>query len=213
MKWIRIFKKIFSKEYSFFWELKIFFIDSIFGFDFKPTIDIQERKLLFKDGRHNNEPSGNKYLFRALKKSCINVNDSIIDIGCGKGDALRLFCKFNFNKISGIEYSESIFQVASNNFSKFPFKNKAITLFNMDAMKFKKYDDYNYFYFYNPFDKAIMTVVLNSIKSAKKDLPFRIIYANPIEHDLVLSYFNHITFKSYPFGISGDLEIKIYSIN
>ena len=52
-----------------------------------------------------NEEKGNKYqpstdsLKKVLKKLKITQEDSIIDIGCGKGKALYIMSKFPFDKI------------------------------------------------------------------------------------------------------------------
>ena len=45
----------------------------------------------------------------------ITRDDSIIDIGCGKGRMLYFFSKFPFRKIGGLEYSQELADVARKN--------------------------------------------------------------------------------------------------
>jgi SAM-dependent methyltransferase len=205
--------KLFDSKYNLSWELKIFLFDKFFGYDFRPTSDLEEKSLLIKDGRHNNEPSGNSYLKRALKKLKITEHDSIVDIGCGKGDALRLFCQFEFNKITGIEYSQNLAKIANSNFSKKKFVKKNIEIVNIDAQVFEEYSSYNMFYLYNPFDDVILNNVLEKIINAKKESRYYIIYAHPVHHKLFQVKYSNLTFETFRCGISGDLKLNIYTIN
>ena len=213
LKFFRIIPKLLDIKYDLTWEMKIFFLDKLNGFDFKPTLDIVEKSSLIKEGRHNNEPSGNRYLKKALKKLKITEQDSIIDIGCGKGDAIRLFCQFKFNKITGIEYSQNLTKIASSNFSKKKFVKKNIEIVNLDAQVFEEYSLYNMFYLYNPFDDVILNNVLEKIINAKKESRYYIIYAHPIHHKLFQVKYSCLNFETFRFGISGDLKLNIYTIN
>src|SRR4051794_37242946 len=53
-------------------------------------------------------PSWNKYLVRVLKDLHINKQDTILDIGCGKGSAMLAMLKFPFSRVDGIELSKEI---------------------------------------------------------------------------------------------------------
>lgn len=96
-----------------------------------------------------------------LKKLNISENDSILDIGCGKGLFLYYAKKFKFNKIDGVEYSKELFDIAKENIKK--INDERMNIFNSDARDFKNYAGYNFFFLCNPFSKEIMEVVISQI--------------------------------------------------
>jgi protein-L-isoaspartate O-methyltransferase len=132
------------------------------------------------------QPSGNKYLFNVLKDLNISSQDSIIDIGCGKGSAMRTMMKFPFAKIDGIELSDLISSIAKNNFNR--LKDKRIAIFTEDASLFTEYESYNFIYFFNPFPSVVMAKVIDalilSIQKSERELI--IIYTNPTCHDVIV---------------------------
>lgn len=48
----------------------------------------------------------------------ITNNDSIIDIGCGKGKMLTFFYKYNFKRICGLEYVKESVDIAKKNLKR-----------------------------------------------------------------------------------------------
>src|SRR5690349_18935200 len=63
------------------------------------------------DTGYRYEWSSSKYLKKVLKDLNISNNDSIIDLGCGKGAALICFSKFPFKKSVGIELSKELTEI------------------------------------------------------------------------------------------------------
>src|SRR2546425_424286 len=63
-------------------------------------------------------PSWDKYLVRVLKDLHINNQDTILDIGCGKGSAMLSMLKFPFARVDGIELSKEISEIAIRNLTK-----------------------------------------------------------------------------------------------
>jgi len=158
---------------------------------------------------HCSSPSGTKYLKHLLNDLCITNNDSIIDIGSGKGSAMRIMLKFPFAKIDGIEISEYIADIAIKNFKKLGIKKCKV--FNCDAVKFQRYSLYNMYYLYNPFPSEIMSKVLNNIYQSIQvtNREILLIYNNPVSHDLIINQGVFYKFKEYP-NESGN-KIYIYS--
>ena len=70
----------------------------------------------------------------------------ILDVGCGKGSAIRVFLKFKFNKIDGVDLSEFLINTAKNNFTKLNITKPQFYCSNI--LDFKNFDDYNYFYLF-----------------------------------------------------------------
>ncbi len=95
-----------------------------------------------------------RFITRYLKKSRINKNDRIFDVGCGKGAMLWYFItEIGFKEASGLERSDKLCSICRSNIEKWDINAKVI---NGDASEFEDYDEYNYFYLYNPFDATIM---------------------------------------------------------
>ncbi|MFA6062363.1 MAG: class I SAM-dependent methyltransferase [Gallionella sp.] len=126
-------------------------------------------------------PSGGKYLRSILQDLSINSSDSILDIGCGKGNAMRGMYNFPFLRIDGIELSEKIAKLARHNFQRLRVLRTSI--FNISATDFDGYSNYNIFYLYNPFTSLIMGKVMENINQSNvSDRELLIIYNNPVCH-------------------------------
>ena len=128
-------------------------------------------------------PSGDKFLVNMLNDFNITSNDSIIDIGCGKGSAIRKMLQYPFAQVDGMELSEHIANIAVQN-----FKNLDVTRTNVliaDATKFKDYDDYNFIYLYDPFPTSVMEPVVEALLSSLQRSPRElvVIYNNPVCHE------------------------------
>ena len=55
-----------------------------------------------------------------LRRVCSKVTseDSIIDVGCGKGRMLAWFSQFAFGRVDGIELNTNLISIAENNLTK-----------------------------------------------------------------------------------------------
>ncbi len=113
--------------------------------------------------------------------------DAILDFGCGKGGILISLSKYPFSKIGGVEISPELVQIAKDNIRKLDIRNVAIEC--CDAAEFKDLDEYNYFYFFDPFPEVVMQDVLRNIEQSILDRPRKItiIYLNPFCHELIES--------------------------
>lgn len=129
---------------------------------------------------------------KAFLKQQHHENDAIIDIGCGKGRMLEVFSCFDFSKVAGVEYSLELAEVARMNMQKLGVSCK---VFTGDATIFNAYDDYNYFYLFNPFPEPIMEKFVKKLKESIAQNPRKItiIYTNP----LCLSVFLESGFSSH----------------
>ena len=74
---------------------------------------------------------------------------------------LILYAKISFKKIDGIEISSKLAYIAKKISMILDIKN--IGVFNEDALAFKKYSNYNIFYFYNSLFPDILKEVLEKI--------------------------------------------------
>lgn len=85
--------------------------ESARGLDFSKNVTLSE--LNYDDQQSwGYETSANKYLDVVLESLKITHNDSIIDIGCGKGHVLTKFNNYKYNRIAGVELSEQLYAIA-----------------------------------------------------------------------------------------------------
>ena len=122
------------------------------GLDFLEVISVEDLNLNHKVV-HKGSPSGNKYLKNVFQGIEITKNESILDIGCAKGSALKVMLSYPFKKIDGLELSPELVKIAKRNFQK--LKINKVEIFNENATDFMDYNNYNYFYLYNPFPEKI----------------------------------------------------------
>lgn len=158
--------------------------DNLRGLDFLKVIPVEELKFNPKIVSKGS-PSGNKYLKNVLKNIKINKNDSILDIGSAKGSALKIMLDFPFKNIHGVEISSKLAGISINNFKK--INAYKVRVFNQDAAYFKNYNNYKYFYLYNPFPETILKKVLSQMNRQIKGKEIFVIYNNPICHDLMVN--------------------------
>ena len=175
----------------------IYIIDRFRGLDFITVIQPEEAGLDSSIAQRSS-PSGNRYLSALLKDMKITNNDAIIDIGCGKGSAMRIMLKFPFAQVAGVELSVPIGDIAIRNFKKLNAKRSIVHI--CDASTFQHYALYNFFYFYNPFPSQIMSKVISNISQSTKESgkEILIIYDNPVCHDIVIGQGGYYQVKEYP---------------
>lgn len=176
------FKAIINK---FLFKIRIF-AEKLNGVDFSIPVNNPEDIGLDPAKVKRSTPSGNKYLRQVLRNLNICETDKIIDVGCGKGSAMKIMLAFPFSQIHGIEISEFLSNIAQSNFLQ--LRDTRVKIFTGDAMGFNNYRNYNYFYFYNPFPSTIMVIVLNEIVKSISLVPRKVtlIYNNPTCHNDIM---------------------------
>lgn len=169
--------------YKIFRYISIFF-EILKGVDFKRNI--RKSKNIFSHNYYNYEHTIKEDLINVLNDLKINKNDKILDIGCGKGYALNVMHQFNFKNIDGVELSKALSDIAKKNFIILKKKTK---IYNINALNFEYYGNYNFFYMFNPFSKNIMKVVLNKITKKNYKKKIYVIYNNPTCHEILKQNF------------------------
>ncbi|MEQ1579957.1 MAG: class I SAM-dependent methyltransferase [Steroidobacteraceae bacterium] len=134
-------------------------------------------------------PSGNRWLRAALRALPISANDRIIDIGCGKGSAMRVMLAFPFSRIEGIELSPLIADTARHNFRRLRVPDERLRVHVADARDFDGLDEFNYIYLYNPFPSEIFKPFLQRVTASLDRRPrgLTIVYNNPICDEQIMS--------------------------
>lgn len=167
-----------------------------------------ERLHLDPSRAHDHSNSGGPDLERVLRNLGVTADDSIIDLGCGKGGALMTIAAFPFGRIAGLELSEEMFAVARENLQQAGAGR--VELIAGDASEFHDYDGFSHIYMYNPFPEAVMRRVVGHLRASLERSPRKptVIYKNPQCHDAIIGDGTFELLKTYdhsghPFYVYG----------
>ncbi len=132
---------------------------------------------------HNNNysKSPKKTLIRIFNNIDFSEPHSFLDMGCGKGYVMTIASHYPFEKVGGVEYTPELCDICRRNLSILNLDK--VKVFNCDAKEFEGYGDYDVFYFCNPFDETILSVVAKKIIEAHKGGKCWIYYLNPHQEE------------------------------
>ena len=115
--------------------------------------------------------------------------DALMDMGCGAGRAICVAAQYPFSRVIGIEIDERLCALAERNARRLRRHAVRPEIICADAAKYRVPDDITVVFLYNPFSgevlKTALTQVLKSFDRAPRRL--RLAYANPREHELIVS--------------------------
>jgi hypothetical protein len=97
-----------------------------------------------------------------------------VDYGSGKGKALFLAAAYPFEEIVGIEFAQPLHDVAVRNIAKYHDPDQRCRRIRsecIDALAFRPPPVPLVCFFFNPFDEATMTVVLDRLHASVRDVP------------------------------------------
>lgn len=165
------------------------------GLDFSAVIQ-PEQLGLDATTCYRGSPSGNKYLRAVMADLPLSPSDAILDIGCAKGSALACMSEFPFGRVEGIEISTRLASICIRNFQR--LKRPHVKVHNIDATQFTHFNEFQYFYFYNPFPVHVLKMVLTSItQQSSPRAEVIIIYNNP-PCERTIQEFGFIKWRVYP---------------
>jgi SAM-dependent methyltransferase len=113
-------------------------------------------------GNHGYALTSRKAVKNILRDLPIGAGDSFLDVGCGKGGVLCFACEFPFGRIAGIEIEPRFVDIARRNVEVLQLRDR-VEVIHADALIFEHYDEFNFFFFFNPFDPEIYGAVLARI--------------------------------------------------
>lgn len=156
---------------------------------------------------YHSSPSHADSLAPILDYLQITSNDSILDVGCGKGSAMKVFMGYPFSRVDGIELMEEASKIAIANFQELQLTT---TIETVDATQFNGYDKYNYFYLFNPFPSVIFEKFLSKLESqVARDKQLTFIYSVPSQRHL-LENSGYKLLKTFPLVGQESNYINIY---
>ena len=162
------------------------FLELVRGLDLLRTLEPAELDLDPKI-YYRASPSGGRHLEKLLKSLSISNSNSVLDVGCGKGSALRSLSKFPFKVCDGIELSPLVASIAQKNFrSRF----SSVRVFEGDVLDFERLHDYDHYYLYNPFSYELAKEFFSKISKSNRFI--RVIYNNPEAESLPTEFGFHL---------------------
>lgn len=125
------------------------------------------------------EPTSYAVIQKAIDFIKLKEDDVLVDYGCGSGRVLFAMATQNLKKVIGIEFDESLVNIARKNLYQFKFKNTPIEIIHMDATTFNPIEG-TIFYLGNPFGEKTLKIVLDNIKISldKNPRTIKIVYFN-----------------------------------
>lgn len=117
-------------------------------------------------------------------------NAQFIDLGCGKGKAVLVYCKqlaaLGAPKAIGVEYDPKLLPIAQNNLKKLNIPKDRAEVFCDSATNFEKYieDSPLIIYLYNSFQGETLIAVLDKLSKHEHVL----IYVDPAEREILPKY-------------------------
>jgi hypothetical protein len=114
---------------------------------------------------------------------------SFIDYGSGKGRVLLLAARFPFRRVVGVEHSPKLHRIAEKNLHSLRFAKRCsgpVESICMDAVQFRIPEESVLLYFFNPFERTIMSAVRDNLVRSYAGNPKNIvvIYLNPLHSDV-----------------------------
>lgn len=169
------------------------YLEKKYGCDWVNSLAIDEynEKL---EGMHGCISSSPKEIFPILDRChCIpEQNDAIFDFGCGKGTAMISFLDYGFKKVGGVEYADNAYDMMTDNFTKLgmdPSGGKVTCIHGDATLIREELDEYNWFYFFDPFEREVVEKVIDNICESLERKPRKahIIYILPRCYDYIVS--------------------------
>lgn len=116
---------------------------------------------------HPYEPTSYDVLDILFEKYSLDINDSIVDFGCGKG-RLAFYINHLFkSKVVGVDMNSSLYKQALNNkvayFKKYKKYEDNINFYCCMAQDYQITPSDNKFYFFNPFSVQIFIKIIENI--------------------------------------------------
>lgn len=136
-----------------------------------------------ESNEHNNNysKSPRKVLKEIMSEIDFSEKHGFMDMGCGKGYVMTVAAEYPFERIGGVEYTSELCDICKKNLEI--LKLDQVKVFNCDAKEFDGYADYDIFYFCNPFDETILSIVAQRIMEAHKESKCFIYYLNPYQEE------------------------------
>jgi predicted RNA methylase len=126
---------------------------------------------------------------RLMRRLDPGPHDALLDLGCGAGRAICVAAQHRFSRIIGVELDAEFCALAERNARAL---RRCITrpeVVCADATTYRVPDEITVVFLYNPFNGPVLHAALKRVLESFDRVPrrMRIVYANPRDHDLLMS--------------------------
>jgi SAM-dependent methyltransferase len=144
-------------------------------------------------GRVQYQPSGNSWLWRALRGMPISPSDVFVDYGAGKGRVvLQAALRYPFRRVLGVEIAEELARVARSNVSLLAHRFRAaeVEIIVADATEWPLPDDVTFVYMYRPVKGELFERTMERIAESldRRSRRLTLAYAYPEQEEVVLRH-------------------------
>ena len=132
-------------------------------------------------------------IFAALRKETENF--TLVDFGSGKGRVLLVAAEYGFKRVIGVDFARDLTAVALHNIRHYAHPDRKcpdISAVCEDAAEFEIPDDNCVFYFFNPFDRELMSRICANIERSYRRRPRKMIVV--LYHPRNIDLFNELSF-------------------
>ena len=113
-----------------------------------------------------------------------DIEGDLLDIGCGKGRLFAIGAAYNFKKIIGVDFSETLCKQALQTAQQVTQTHLDVTIevIYKDAATYTIPGSVTTIFLFNPFDAVILEKVIGQINKSQQlhPRPIKILYANPV---------------------------------
>jgi predicted RNA methylase len=126
---------------------------------------------------------------RLMHRLAPGPNDALLDLGCGAGRVIFVAAQYPFSRIIGVEIDKNFCALAERNARTLRRSAVRPEVVCADAATYLVPDDVTIAFLYNSFGGEVLRSALRQILDSYDRAPrrMRLAYANPREHDLVMS--------------------------
>jgi hypothetical protein len=142
-----------------------------------------------RDGERSKDPSRWLTLTVALPRRWVTCDDVLAEIGCGEGKIVVQAARYPFKRVIGVERFHQPAAIARANVTKARHvRAKETEIFTADATTWRPPDDLTIVYHCNSVQGERFRAMLRQLKRLvdRRGRPLRIIYINPVEHQILL---------------------------
>ena len=152
------------------------------------VVPLEDLNLASAD-RERYKPTGWSILPRILPARQVSSDDVFIDYGSGMGRLLyEAAARYPFKRVIGLELSDELNDIARANLDRNSFRLRCpnVEIVTADALTYDPPTDVTVAWFNNPFTGGIFETAVHKLLDVASGR-LRIIYFNPIEHDLLMA--------------------------
>lgn len=168
--------------------VKAFFYDKMLGIETKANHHLAIANGSFnKDAeKHEYGPTSYGMLKRIFDYLKLTPNDTVVDLGSGKGRVVFFVALQRLKKVIGVEIDGELIEIAKENLRRLKRRNAPIEFIHADAAQYK-FTEENIILMSNPFGHKTLEAVIKNIKESLVIQPRKIhvIYYIPIHRDLL----------------------------